>query len=95
MLEVIRLSVIILKLIFSQKCCKTYTNNIFFRRCVKIFHKKNSKERKLKSHSFCKNSANESCGEGVELAAAWWASLLELGNLCWKTEDPDICPLDL
>ena len=68
-----------------------YIWNLLFKWCFIGFEIK----LKPKSHSFCKNSANESWGEGVELAAAWLSSLDEFGNLDWKEEVPDICPVDL
>ena len=56
---------------------------------------KKNRNKNKKSHSFCKNSARESWGDGVEFAAAWLTSLDELGYLPWNIDDPDICPLDL
>ena len=50
---------------------------------------------KKDAHSFCKNSASESWGDGVAFAAAGLISFVELGYLDWKIDDPDICPLDL
>ena len=52
-----------------------------------------NKNSEPKTHSFCKNSASESWGDGVELA--WFCSVEELWNLDWKIDVPDICPLDL